>query len=470
MNDQTSFHGTPVATGRRRRWTTTLLGLGTIAFIGIALAKPWGQPAAAGPGGPSTPVAATGRPATSAPGPAVLPTVAGTLGGPAVAFTLPPPPSPSASWREIRWRRLAPDDPVGLVTAVLRWKDGFIAGDWNVGSTGSPAPLWTSRDGSHWDPAPGSDSATTFWPGVSVVAVGAVPAGLVALTTVPVSCGSEPCTTPASPLVASWTSPDGRSWTPHGGVTGGAPVSPPTERMLLASGPAGLVAAASTLAPAVATSVDGVDWSVLPEADFPAGFVINDLRGTSTGYVAGGLWVAGDSHWDPGTLWSPDGRAWTPSTVLPTTSRLPVASGLAMASSGPREPMSAVTALVAGRDGLVAIGWDMAPPGTGLWWQSSDGRTWHPVPGYPPLGLAPCAGHGCSLQPDGILVGDGTRMVALRGGPDAAAWVSSDGQAWRQLAMTGSLPTAEATRAVVLPGGVLLTDGAATWYGEAVGS
>ena len=157
MNDQTSFHGTPVATGRRRRWTTTLLGLGTIAFIGIALAKPWGQPAAAGPGGPSTPVAATGRPATSAPGPAVLPTVAGTLGGPAVAFTLPPPPSPSASWREIRWRRLAPDDPVGLVTAVLRWKDGFIAGDWNVGSTGSPALLWTSRDGSHWDPAPGSD-------------------------------------------------------------------------------------------------------------------------------------------------------------------------------------------------------------------------------------------------------------------------------------------------------------------------
>ena len=59
-------------------------------------------------------------------------------------------------------------------------------------------------------------------------------------------------------------------------------------------------------------------------------------------------------------------------------------------------------------------------------------------------------------------------MVAVRGGPEARAWISSDGRQWRQLSMSGDIPIAAATNATLLPAGILLTDGSTTWFGEAV--
>jgi hypothetical protein len=108
------------------------------------------------------------------------------------------------------------------------------------------------------------------------------------------------------------------------------------------------------------------------------------------------------------------------------------------------------------------------PPESALWWQSSDGRDWRRLDGYPPLGPRICTGEGCGAGPDGILVGDGQRMVAVRGGPDAAAWTSADGLAWRQLTGTGDLPDTRVLEVVLLPGGVLLSDGSTTWFGEAL--
>jgi hypothetical protein len=67
-----------------------------------------------------------------------------------------------------------------------------------------------------------------------------------------------------------------------------------------------------------------------------------------------------------------------------------------------------------------------------------------------------------------MLVGDGKRMVALRGGADAGAWTSSDGLAWQRLAITGDIPGEQATQAMLLPGGVLLSDGTTYWFGWAV--
>ena len=61
------------------------------------------------------------------------------------------------------------------------------------------------------------------------------------------------------------------------------------------------------------------------------------------------------------------------------------------------------------------------------------------------------------------------RMVALRGGADAGTWTSSDGLAWQRLPVTGDLPNDQATQAVLLPGGVLLSDGTTTWFGDAHG-
>jgi hypothetical protein len=130
---------------------------------------------------------------------------------------------------------------------------------------------------------------------------------------------------------------------------------------------------------------------------------------------------------------------------------------------------SAIWSLVAGRDGLIATGGWVATPGGALWWQSLDGRRWRPLPTYPPLGPTTCTGEGCGGQPNGTLVGDGHRMVALRGGVDAGVWTSFNGLAWRRLSVAGDLPSEQATQAVLLPGGVLLSDGTTTWFGEAQG-
>jgi hypothetical protein len=104
-----------------------------------------------------------------------------------------------------------------------------------------------------------------------------------------------------------------------------------------------------------------------------------------------------------------------------------------------------------------------------VWWQSSNGRNWRALPSYPPLGPTTCTAEGCGGQPNGVLVSDGHRMVALRGGADAGVWTSSDGLAWQRLQVTGDIPGEQATQAVLLPGGVLLSDGTTIWFGEAQG-
>jgi hypothetical protein len=118
-----------------------------------------------------------------------------------------------------------------------------------------------------------------------------------------------------------------------------------------------------------------------------------------------------------------------------------------------------------GDHGIVAVGiGDTA--GAALWWRSPDGRQWQPLSTFQPLGAATCGSANCGLQPNGTLIGDGHRLVAVRGGSDAAALVSTDGQRWTALALSGDIPTAQ-TQAVLLPGGVVVSDGATTWFGQA---
>jgi hypothetical protein len=42
------------------------------------------------------------------------------------------------------------------------------------------------------------------------------------------------------------------------------------------------------------------------------------------------------------------------------------------------------------------------------------------------------------------------------------------GLAWSRLPVTGDIPSEQAMSAVLLPGGVLLSDATTTWFGEAV--
>jgi hypothetical protein len=375
-----------------------------------------------------------------------------------MTFTTPIPPPADAAWTAIHWRKLASTDPLTLVRSALRWRGGFIA----VGSDGSSTPVWTSTDGAHWEPLP-FDTATTFWPGLQVIAVAEIRGSLVALTLLAGTWGCAsacPTDSPTLPLM-SWTSPDGRAWTPHTGPGIGKPAQW-SEPPLLAAGAAGLVAASPTVPTHLATSVDGIHWLTLPAAALPTGLTIRDLVATTAGFTAVGTLPMDTDHDRAVAFQSVDGTTWTGPYAL----SMPMASAFILASTG---PSWGATGLVAGRSGLIGVGHVLATPGETLWWQSANGRDWRAMPKWPPLGPTTCQGEGCGSQPNGALVGDGHRMVALRGGVDAGVWTSADGLAWQRLPVTGDIPGEWATQAVLLPGGVLLSDGTTYWFGEAQG-
>ena len=457
MIEGRSFHGSPKTGAPNERRVTALVVVLLLAVVGVAIAKPWGEPVepAPSPGPPQAGVAsptAPSQPPTALEGQSAAPS-AGINPLP-TAFTTPLPPA-SATWTGLNWRRLATDDPLSLVTSVLRWSGGFIATGWVAGPPTS-TPVWTSTDGTHWDPLIFGTS-TTFWPGLAVIGLVELQTGLVAVTETLSYC-SDPCSLRYIPPVVSWTSDDGRAWTPSPLLPPEWLSNPSADAPLIAVGPAGLVVASTGTSARLATSTDGSHWELSPRGGFPADFALNDVRGTATGYVAVGEWTTTTGGPEAAALWSGDGRQWpaTP-TLLPTS-----------AATG-SDVGSAADALVVGRNGMVAVGRGATSPGAALWWQSADGRHWAALPTFDPLGPTTCTGEGCGGQPNGALVGDGQRMVALRGGADTEVWTSTDGRGWRAVPSTGDLPGEQATQAVLLPGGVLLSDGLTTWFGQALG-
>jgi hypothetical protein len=363
-------------------------------------------------------------------------------------------------WSAIHWQRLAPDNPLRLMRSVLRWRGGYIAVGSLVSDGSTTTPMWTSRDGGLWMPVP-FGTATTFWPGLLVVGVAEVPSGLVALTLLDGSyqCGAA-CPTYSSVLpLMSWFSPDGRSWTLNTGPDLRLPSTwkgPP----LLAAGPAGLVVASPTWPTRVARSADGTHWRTMPVGALPGGRALGYIVGTTTGFTAVGTMPVNADHDRAVAFQSVDDGTWTGPSPLHLVS----ASGIILASTA---PSWGATALVAARDGLIATGTVLATPGALLWWQSANGRDWRPLPTYPPLGPTGCTGEGCRSQPNGSLVGDGHRLIVVRDGADAGVRTSTGGLAWRRLPVTGDLPAAQAMNAVLMPGGVLLSDATTTWFGEA---
>jgi hypothetical protein len=456
VSEGRSFQGSPRTGGRGERRITAIVGVLLIGFIGIAIAKPWGSPPVEPAPSSRIPVADVTPPAASlqATTPSV-PSLAplSTVGPLPVAFTSPRSPasaSAAATWTGLDWRRLAPDDPLILVTSIVRWRRGFIA----VGRIAAPpsTPVWTSADGTRWDALP-FNTASTFWPGHAVLGVAEVGTGLVALSETVEYC-SAPCPPTFELPIVSWTSADGRTWTPHM-LPPEWLTEPSGQPPLFAIGPAGLVVASSGRAARLATSPDGSQWHLLPPGDFPARFTLTDVRGTGTGYVAVGRWMTTDGRNQVASLWSSDGRRWpeTP-TILSTTPGTE-------SDVGP-----AVTSLVVGRDGMVAVGRDVAAPGITRWWSSTDGRRWAAMPTFSPLGPTTC-NEGCGILPYGALIGDGQRMVLVRGGTDAGVWTSMDSLAWSRLPPAGDVPTEQAIGEVLLPGGVLVTDGTTAWFGAA---
>ena len=199
----------------------------------------------------------------------------------------------------------------------------------------------------------------------------------------------------------------------------------------------------------------------------PGNLRIAGLAATASGYVLVATLAVGPAAFRAVVLTSPDGRTWSAPTALPwsATAAVTMSTG---ADWG-------VDRLVVGRGGMIADGRFIATPGATLWWQSATGDHWRLLPAYPPLGPTTCTGQGCGGQPAGLLVGDGQRMLALRGGPQAAAWTSGDGLRWQALSVGGQVLPPAATQdrlpvtAAVLPGGVVVSDGTNAWFASAGG-
>jgi hypothetical protein len=445
MTDAPSFQGGPAARGRRDVLVVLAFVL-VVAGVAVAIVKPWGdtrQPAAS-----TKPALAAASPSAAS---ATVPPDVLLTARPQqlpVAFTAPSPPGSSA-WAGLSWQRLASDDPLGVVrTEVTAGGTSVAIGD--IAGTTSTT-VWSSTDRTHWQPLD-SGTPTTFWPNLTIIGLTTLPGRFVAVSEM------NDYLMQALPPVVAWASTDGLSWAPADTLPVDPRSIPAGSATLVAAGANGLVVATSGLDSRLATSSDGSSWIVSAGNAFPAGFVLDDLEGSASGYVAIGSWMKGDAPTRAAALFSADGRHWPKvPTLLPT-----------VASRSGSPAVSTALTLSVGERGMIATGLG-GSPSAALWWRSADGQRWQALPKFTPLGAANCGGSSCRLQPNGTLLGDGHRLVALRAGSDGTGWVSTDGERWARLSFAGDLPDAQARQATLLPGGVLLSDGTTTWFGQAEG-
>src|SRR5664280_2627521 len=143
MHDPATPESQRVTDDRRGGRTAGLVLVLIVAFIGVAITKPWGSPVAPAPFVPPsradvTPPAAP-LPTTAPEVPSAGPSA--KVGPLPVAFTTPTRPA-SATWIGLHWRRLAPDDPLSLVTSVVQWRRGYVAVGWQAEAP--LTPVWTS--------------------------------------------------------------------------------------------------------------------------------------------------------------------------------------------------------------------------------------------------------------------------------------------------------------------------------------
>lgn len=447
MVEPAQFSGRMPSRGPRSALVAAVL---LVAFLGVAIAKPWEapRPAVARTAGPSVARAsslATASPvATDTPAP-----------DPLTPFRLAPPLADGAVWPALRWRALDPSEPLALIDRVVRWPGGYLA----VGNdTSSSSALWASSDGVSWDAVP-PGTASTLWPGLEVL--DAAPLGTWLWV---VTADWARHTTAGTMGIGLWRTADGRNWDAASTTGLVAPVNPQGRIMLAGTG-RGLVLAwdeqGSTGGPAHAkvwTSADGTAWRAV--AALPAGLDIQALATVPGGAVlaAGRTVSPRDGSSTPALLRSEDGREWE-------RVDLPRDPGLA-----PGTGATVVWAILPASHGVLAVG-DVADPlGHELWWRSADGIEWTVARGFEPLGALPCpeSDPACGTYPAGLVAGDGTRLIAVgsQGDVGGRTWTSGDALGWTEAPALGPERPGLGDDLVPLPSGVLLRAGRGTWIGE----
>ena len=423
------------------------------------------------PSAPSSGSPVVSTPPSQSPQGSTSPSPVATPGPPHVAdFVIPAPPPATAAWTGIRWQKVSAASPLAHVRSVTRWAGGFIAvGDLVVSGTSAHTKVWVSADGSRWDLL----DAGVFGASALVVGVAPTTSGVVALTLqsdaptgngAPTEIDGWTMTGPWQ----TWTSSDGLTWAAHPGPAFPLPHDMSGDSYpTLVAGAGGHVVAIVFEEQPLAFSADGIAWQTASLDAFPggpAGWGTSSLVGFGPGFVMvgssgtrvdfnGRVAAAGSAL----SLTSADGRTWTP-TILSASC-----------------PAAALT--VAAR-GLILSG-DVGDEHNAktLWCSSVDGRSWRPLPGLPPIGYMTTNDECRGTCPNGILTGDGERMLAYRAYPKPTGWISPDGRSWTRLAFSGSLPPrSDSTgntynvETFVVPIGLFVVDlnTGTTWYGRPV--
>jgi hypothetical protein len=256
----------------------------------------------------------------------------------------------SGSWALVSSLSQVSGEPaLRTLTGVTHGSAGWLA-------VGAPGPLvFTSADGTTWQPASGPGSITDDLAGVSAVAVAAGPAGYVIVGKL---------VAPGGACVADvWWSPNLTSWTRAHDVND---VNGSSQVLSVAADAHGFVSVGSHNGkPAVWTTTDGRSWTtiVLP---VPAGassavlqqIAINGDRLAALGQetTTGGIVPFAELSVNRGTSWS----------------QVPFS---------PAGPDTAFTALTADSGGFTAAG-QFGEPGQRqiALWTSANGTTWAPSP------------------------------------------------------------------------------------------
>lgn len=334
------------------------------------------------------------------------------------SFEPPPTASPIAfgasAWTPVE----LPVTPPAILNSVVAGADRFVA----VGATyedNTPTALvWTSTDGTTWEPVDGpvgfegTDLQQVAWDGTTFLAL-----------------GTRNYESPDGPQFSSaqpetWLSTDGLTWEP------GGPLGPDVADRevanpgrLVPAGP-GWVATGSIWSltdnqqrPAIFTSRDGARWTTV------------ELEGTGSGSIGrlvvmpGGTLLAAGCE-SPGPTnnsgqfgegcysrpWrSSDGEEWTPGAIWDVD----------------------INAMVAWDGKLIAVGSEGEQPSdpwlaTATLFESTDGDAWTPMAHQPP-------GQGLPVNLTVVgdeLVLDGQILLEGRSYPVAAEWRSLDGETW----------------------------------------
>ena len=359
-------------------------------------------------------------------------------------FVTPVSPGAATAWTGVRWRKLAASDPLAQVRTVTRWRGGFVAvADVAIAGGANHNKVWVSTDGRSWDLLGGDVFGETS------IVVGAVATAdaVVLLTLQSAIVDGDPGM--VGPWQA-WVSSDGATWTAHPGPDFAVPRGMGTDfHPTLVGGAGNHLIALELAGQPLAYSVDGIAWTTASLADFPGGAA--GWQGQAIAAFPPGFLAVGYATGKPVAVVSADGRTWTRHS-LPTT--------------------CAPTTIVAGGRGLIASGevGDPHSPKT-IWCSSLDGRAWRTLPNIPPLGYSRVNDECRGVCPNGTLLGNGERMIALRKTPSLVGWTSFDGRSWRRLTITGSRPTGLGTHffnEFLTSIGLLLVDGnnGTAWFGQ----